>query len=184
MTLAGRAAIKEAQVLIGAQRHLTKWNKKNVEAIEIDKSLSKIADFIKENIDKKIVVLASGEPTMYGIASYLRKYFDVEVISGISSIQYLFSKIEMNMNDLYITSTHGKYADFSKLNEFEKVAMVTDNNINPQKIAQELMKIKSNKKMIVGENLSYKNEKIYAFDDLGKVLEHDDFAMNVVLIYE
>jgi cobalt-precorrin-7 (C5)-methyltransferase len=184
MTFAGKAAIDEAEVLIGARRHLEKWNKNGVEAVAIDKSLGRIVEYIRQNAGKKVVVLASGEPALYGIASYLRKNFEVEVISGISSVQYLFSKIEMNMNDLYITSTHGKQVSLEFLDGFKKVAMVTDNIINPQKIAHELIKIKSKKKMIVGENLSYTGEKIYEFDDLRQAESHEDFGMNVVIIYE
>jgi cobalt-precorrin-7 (C5)-methyltransferase len=184
MTFAGKAAIDDAEVLIGAQRHLDKWNKNGAESLVIDKSLSRIAEHVKENTGKSIVVLASGEPTLYGIASYLRKHFEVEVISGISSVQYLFSKTDLNMNDLYITSTHGKQADFEFLDGFKKAALVTDGIINPQKIASELIKIKSTKKMIVGENLSYGNERIYEFDDLRQAERHEKFGMNVVIIYE
>ena len=184
MTYEGKKAIDDAQVLIGAQRHLDKWGKSGTKTIVIDKSLSCIAGYIEGNADEKIVVLASGDPSLYGIAAYLRRHFELEVISGISSMQYLFSKIEINMNDLYITSTHGKHADFKHLDSLKKVAMVTDSNINPQKIAGELIKINSNKKMIVGENLSYENEKIYLFDDLRQAERHEDFGMNVVIIYE
>ena len=184
MTFEGKKAIQDAQVLIGAQRHLDKWSKSGAKTIVVDKSLSRIADYIKEHADEKIVVLASGDPSLYGIASYLRKHFELEVISGISSVQYLFSKIDINMNDVYITSSHGKQVDFRRLDSFKKAAMVTDRNINPQKIAAELTRINSKKRMIVGENLSYENEKIHTFENLGEAAEHEDFGMNVVIIYE
>ena len=120
MTYEGKKAIDNAHVLIGAQRHLDKWGKSGIKTIVIDKSLSSIADYIKDNADENIVVLASGDPSLYGIAAYLRRHFELEVINGISSVQYLFSKININMNDLYITSTHGKQVDFKQLDSFKK----------------------------------------------------------------
>jgi len=184
MTNEASAAIECAEVLIGAKRHLEKLDVQNKKCVCIDKNLDKVVDYIKANTDLNIAVLASGEPALYGIASYLRKHFEVNVISGISSVQYLFSKISINMNDIYITSTHGKEVDFEFINSLSKVAMVTDRKMNPRVMAKELIKLGSKKKMIVGERLCYEDEKIYCFDDLHDVACHDEFDMNVVVVYD
>ncbi len=44
----------------------------------------------------------------------------LNVVSGISSLQYIFSKIYVDMNDVYITSSHGKVPDFDYILSHKK----------------------------------------------------------------
>ncbi len=172
--------IESADIIVGAKRHLTDSKK---EQFELTGNLKSALDFIEKNKDKEIVVLASGEPKLYGIAKYLSKYFEINVISGISAIQYIFSKINLDMNDLYITSSHGKEPDIDLIAKHSKVAMVTDEKNSPAVIAEKLLKKGFDKKMIVGENLSYNDEKISYFESLEDVV-NKTFNMNTIVIYD
>lgn len=186
LTEEGKRAIATSKVLIGGKRNLESFSDFEGEKIELGNNLSEVVTYIREHKEKKtICVIASGDPLIYGIGKYLLSQFDKEelvIIPGISAIQYFFSKIPLDMNDLYITSSHGKQPDFNKILAMEKVAMVTDKVIGPSEIAEEIIKRKLNKVLWIGENLSYNNEKVTKAkpeEVIGR-----KFEMNVVVIVD
>ena len=87
------------------------------------------------------------------------------------------------MNDLYITSSHGKRPDFDYILSHKKVCMVTDNKIGPHEISNEIIKRGLKKTVVVGENLSYDNEQI-TIGSPEDILNIEKFDMNVVVILD
>lgn len=178
--------IYSSEVLIGGRRNLESIEDFKGEKIVLSTNLKEILDYLKQNLDKKISVIASGDPSIYGIGKYLSENIDnkkLNIVSGISSLQYIFSKIYVDMNDVYITSSHGKVPDFDYILSHKKVCMVTDSKIGPHEISLEIKKRNLKKIVVVGENLSYENEKI----TIGKpdeILEVKKFDMNVVVILD
>jgi cobalt-precorrin-7 (C5)-methyltransferase len=83
------------------------------------------------------------------------------------------------MNDLYITSSHGKQPDFDFIFQHDKVAMVTDKVVGPFQIAQEIQQRGLSRTLIVGENLSYPDERLHF---LQPEQVQPDYDMNVVVI--
>lgn len=182
--------IEESDVIIGGKRHLESLGKytKNKEHFYISADLSKVIEFINENRNKKISLVVSGDTGFYSFLAFIKKHFcdsELEVIAGISSLQYMFAKISDFWNDAYISSVHGKNFDYvSKLREYEKIGLLTDFSKNtPQNIAKKLFENGfENAKIFVGENLSYENEKIYEFK-VSKLKDYEKkFGMNVVII--
>jgi cobalt-precorrin-7 (C5)-methyltransferase len=185
-TKLGEKLIYNSDIIIGGKRNLDSINDFKGEKIELSTNLKEIVEYLKINKDKNISVIASGDPSIYGIGKYLSNNIDksnLNIVSGISSIQYIFSRICVDMNDLYITSSHGKIPDFDYILKHTKVCMVTDNKIGPREIANEILKRSLNKVMVVGENLSYDNEKI-TISKPKEILEIEKFDMNVVVILD
>lgn len=186
LTAKGKEAIVTSDVLIGGRRNLESLQPLfSGETLEIGNNLKEILQFIKMNYKyKKITVVASGDPMTYGIGKYLSEQLEVgsfQIISGISAITYMFSQIPMNMNDVYITSSHGKMPNFPFILAHEKVAMVTDDKIGPYEIANEIIKSGLKKVMWIGENLSYENECITRLRP-EEVKSSKNYEMNVVVI--
>lgn len=185
-TKLGEKLIYNSDVIIGGRRNLETITNFKGEKIELNTNLKEIVEYIKNNKEKNISVIASGDPSIYGIGKYLSNNFDksdLNIVSGISSMQYIFSKICVDMNDLYITSSHGKSPDFDYILNHKKVCMVTDNKIGPKEIAKEILKRNLDKVMIVGENLSYDNEKITIAKPI-EIIAIEKFDMNVVVILD
>ena len=186
ITEVGKKIIAKSDVLIGGKRNLEIFENFCGEKIVLGANLVEIKNYINENIEKNITVIASGDPSVYGIGKYLSKNVDnekMEIIPGISSMQYMFSRIKVDMNDLYMTSSHGREPDFDYLLSHSKVCMVTDLKIGPREIAREIIKRDLKKNMAVGENLSYDNEKI----TIGKpedILKIENYDMNIVVILD
>lgn len=186
ITKLGEKLIQNSDVVIGGKRNLESIVDFEGEKIEISSNLKEIVEYINNNKHKQISVIASGDPLIYGIGRYLSKNIDKEdlnIVSGISSLQYIFSKIHIDMNDLYITSSHGKTPDFDYVLSHKKVCMVTDKIIGPKEICKQILDRNLEKTIVVGENLSYDNERI-TIGSPEDILNLEDFDMCVVVILD
>lgn len=186
LTLGAEQIIHKAQVIIGAKRNLESIKDFKGLQVELGSNLSALLDYLEANSEKDIAVLASGDPLIYGIGKYLAAHISkdkLQIISGISAIQYMFSRVPLDMNDLYMTSSHGKTPDFDRVLAYPKVAMVTDEVVGPCEIAREILKRNLAKVMIVGENLTYPDEKIVHFKPL-ELTDEMKFNRNVVVILD
>lgn len=144
--------------------------KRAVESIEfikkpkcIAKSLKSILNFAKENKDKEICVVASGDPLFYGIADYLNKNYvgDIKVVPGISSFQYMMCKLGKSWQKAKLASLHGREENFIKvIEENETSIWLTDNKNTPDVICKSIVKAGIKAQVYIGENLSYEDEKI------------------------
>ena len=186
ITLRAVQIIKDSTIIIGSGRQLElakKYNQ-NANIVKYEK-ITDIIKILKENIDKTISVLASGNPSLYGIADFIIKnmnpFEDIEIISGISSVEYLFSKLKITMNDLYITSFHGRKLDEEMVLKSKKTAFFTDNKTSLYDIAQIYLKNELNPIFIIGENLSYPNEKIIKLR-ADEIKVDDEFKMYILIV--
>ena len=148
----------------------------------LDADLLGLLEWLDSNKHRAIVVLASGDPLLYGIGKLLAANFSAEelhIVPGISAIQYLCAKVALDMNDLFLTSSHGREPDFDWIFQHDKVAMVTDGIIGPRAIADALQQRGLSRTLIIGENLSQSNERIYRLPAEQVAARYD---MNVVVI--
>lgn len=161
--------LEQCDVVVGFKRAL--------DSLEIDdckksymKKLADVDKFISEESkndnsisQKNVAIVASGDPTFYGITNYIKNKAQVpfEVIPGISSFQYLTSKVQLPWNNAYVGSLHGRSDDFvHKVKEHEAAIWLTDKEKNPSHLCEILNREKIDVEVIIGENLSYEDEKI------------------------
>lgn len=182
--------IEKSDVVIGGKRHIESLGKyaENKEYCYIKADLQKILEFIEQNRNKKISLILSGDTGFYSMLTFMRKHFEareLNVIPGISSIQYMFAKVSDYWNNAFVSSVHGRETDYvEKLREFGKVGLLTDKKNTPQKIADRLVGAGMGEAVIfVGENLSYENEKILEMRAREMREVKKEFEMNVVVIY-
>lgn len=179
--------IEKSDVIIGGKRNLKSVNTKNMKTLEITGSLTNIIDYIKCNKDKeKISVVVSGDTGFYSLLKFIKKHFsdsELNVIPGISSMQYMFSKVKETWDDAFIGSVHGRELNITeKVRNYRKVGLLTDKVNTPQNIAKRLKEAHiENVKIYVGENLSYDNEKI-TYGSIEDIIYEKDFEMSVVII--
>ena len=182
--------IEKSDVIIGGIRHIESLGKcaENKEYCYINADLQRILDFIEQNRNKKISLILSGDTGFYSMITFMKKHFradELNVIPGISSIQYMFAKISEYWNDAFISSVHGREVNYiEKLREFKKIGLLTDKKNTPQKIAEALVEAGMEEAIIfVGENLSYENEKITKMKAREMMKIEKEFEMNVAVIY-
>jgi cobalt-precorrin-7 (C5)-methyltransferase len=132
-----------------------------------------------------IGILASGDPSFYGITEWLRqtyagKSFAIAVEPGISSTQLLFAKAGIPMHDYFMTSLHGRTDALQALMQHPRLCLLTDRTHTPYAIAAYCLAQGSDPRIIVGERLSYPDEQIT--DARASVIEDRDYQMSVVII--
>lgn len=165
--------MKKSDVIVGFKRAIDSLDFIDNKKIYINK-LSDIDKFIcdKENKDiltnekskvTNISIVASGDPTFYGITNYIKNKssLEIKVIPGISSFQYLTCKLNMSWNNAYLGSLHGRKEEFLDIiNKNNLSIWLTDKENNPSVLCKILHEAKVNCKVIIGEDLSYENEVI------------------------
>ncbi len=157
--------LKEADYILGFERAL-----KSLDFIYGEKVyMKKLSDLDKFIIDKSeyenkiICIVASGDPTFYGITNYIKNKttMEFEIIPGISSFQYLTSKVKLPWNNAVLGSLHGRKDEFlKKVNENNMTIWLTDKENNPCELCKILHKNNVDCTVIIGENLSYDDEVI------------------------
>lgn len=164
LTPAAQEVINSASVLVGARRHLAQFADFDGETLSLGADITALLGWLAVRLDKQVVVLASGDPLLFGIGKRLLDHFGTEqvrVIPGISAVQYLCARAGINMNDMWLTSSHGRQVDFDQLVQQHKVAMVTDRLCGPREIAAGLVaRGAGHRWMVIGENLAMDNERI------------------------
>lgn len=169
LTLKGQQILLEADLVIGAKRHLESLKgliPTGTETLESKGYIDEVRRHIDRALDqgrRKIAVLASGDPLIYGIGQKLREaYLQTTIISGISAIQYFFTMLPFPLQDVLITSSHGRPFDVGLAINNPVLAMVTDQKIHPGVIAKALAGLDQPFKgrLYIGRNLGYPDESL------------------------
>ena len=191
LSTAGIDCIKEAEIVVGSTRQLSdlKTIISEKQEIYILGKLTELIVYLKENTERKITIIVSGDTGYYSLVPYLSKNLSkdiLNIIPNISSYQYLFSKIGENWQNFRLASVHGREFDYVKNIDDEDIAglvLLTDDIQNPYEVSKNLYNSGvRNLTVIVGENLSYDNEKItiLEIEDYEKL--NRKFDMNVLVL--
>lgn len=154
--------MNKSDIIIGFKRAIDALDFINNKKIYINK-LNDIDKFIcsEENKYNNISIVASGDPTFYGITNYIKSktLLEIEIIPGISSFQYLTCKLKMPWNSAYLGSLHGRCGEFlEKINDNQLSIWLIDKENNPAVLCKILHEAEIKCKVIIGENLSYEDE--------------------------
>ena len=185
MTPAARDAVENADALVGGKRHLAQFPAFSGETFALGANIPELLAWIASRPDKNVAILASGDPLFYGIGTRMVAHFGlarVRIIPGISAVQYLCAQAGIDMNEMWLTSSHGRRVNVDELARHNKVAMVTDNQCGPKDIAAQLVaRGKGHRWMVIGENLAMENERIHWLP-VSEVKV--DYEMNAVVILD
>lgn len=191
LSMVGIESIKNAEIIIGSKRQFSDLESLISERQEIYilGKLNILIEYLKENLNKKISIIVSGDTGFYSLIPYLSKNLSkdiLNVIPCISSYQYLFSQLKENWQNYRLASIHGR--DFNYLKhiedeEIEGLILLTDDIQNPYEVAKKIYENNiRNIEVIVGENLSYENEKITRVDIENFEFLNRKFDMNVLVL--
>lgn len=183
LTLEGKKALNEAELLIGAKR-MTEAVQKPGQMVLHEYRSEKIVEYIREHPKYRTVAIAlSGDVGFYSGAKKLIDQLDgnVEVICGISSVVYFMSKIGLSWDDAKIVSAHGRNCNLiSLIRHNPKVFSILGTKDGVAVLASRLVYYgMGDVTLYVGENLSYENEKIF-HDKAANLTEYRGDALSVV----
>jgi precorrin-6Y C5,15-methyltransferase (decarboxylating) len=134
--------IGKAAVMIGHQRHLDIFPDFAGEKMPLD-DLPEVLEFLKKT-EKRVVMLASGDPTFFGVSRFLLRNLPkerIEIFPNVTSMQYAFARIKEPWDDAIFVSVHGRgmHPAVDKIIAAEKACVLTDRINTPAAIAAELI---------------------------------------------
>lgn len=184
--------LKRAEILAGGKRHLEAFPDFKGARILLEGPLEDFLQLVKKNSEeKRVAVLASGDPFFFGIGRRLASCLGKErllTFPNTTSVQALFAALGEAWEDVTVLSLHGgaclsKPAHWLRaVREKSKVALFTDPHRPPAWVAQQLLEAGiSDRSLIVGENLGLPTESIHHLSLEAAATRH--FApLNIVVV--
>ena len=106
-----RGLIDEAEVLVGGERHLSKVPLGGEQRIDWDGDFDAAFDKIEKMKDRRVVVLASGDPLHYGVGANIVRRFgadQVNVIPAPGAFSLVAADLGWPLADVKCLTVHGR----------------------------------------------------------------------------
>lgn len=187
LTFAARERIREAEILFGGRRWLNLFADATARKNAIGNNLAEVVASIEANSGQRIVVLASGDPNLYGIARYLVDRLGketVEIIPNVSAMQLAFARIKECWDDATIVSVHGRPIEeiIESVRASRKVGIFTDHEHTPAAIARCLLANGiDGYRAFVCQNLGDDGERVIE-TDLEQLCNQESEPLNVLIL--
>ncbi|UZE97485.1 precorrin-6y C5,15-methyltransferase (decarboxylating) subunit CbiE [Alkalimarinus alittae] len=171
---AAYSALMASDLVIGSKRQLDiikpLLTKREISpTLQLLPKLAELKKLITSAADKKVVVIASGDPLFYGIGRWFANHFALEELCyypAISSIQAACHAVGLSMQDVEVLSLHGRPVEKirSKLRKNQTLVILTDKKSTPHVLAAECAAAGFEQSTLwVCENLGYTQQQIRAF---------------------
>jgi len=182
-----RRLIESADLVVGEQHCLDLVGELAGRQISVSSNLDEVVEIISANRDKRIVILALGDPLFYGIAHYLwdkigKDHF--EIVPHVSIMQMAFARVKESWEDaLLVNLAHTSLEDlFNQIRGAETVGLFTTEELPPNAIAQRLLATGLDYfTAYVCENLGAPNERVTT-GDLETIAQHTYSPLNVLIL--
>ncbi|MCR5099702.1 MAG: precorrin-6y C5,15-methyltransferase (decarboxylating) subunit CbiE [Lachnospiraceae bacterium] len=189
VTAAGMIAIENAQLIIGSERMIEILPEVSARVVT-ELHTHEIYQVISEASEEKIAVLFSGDVGFYSGAEKLYEMLldgdedhKVDLIAGVSVLQYLAARLGLSWQDIKVISAHGRDIDPVKYAfTGKKVLFLTSSAEGLHEICAKLCDASfENKRVVVAERLGYEDENIiYCLVSEARDMPVDD--LNVLLV--
>lgn len=168
LTAEAKAAVAQAEVLVGAQRLFALFPDSTAERITFSGNLDSLIDDIGSKAGaRRIVVLVSGDP---GVCSLARRFIDAfgsdhcRVLPGISSIQVACARLGFDWWNARILSAHGRIPDdeVDSLARHEIVVLLVGGRNSVEWVARLLHSMEKTHAIWIMQDLSLPTEQVIA----------------------
>ncbi len=140
------AIVDRADVLCGGERQLALFPHHPAERLVIRTGMDVLAADLRAAADtgRRVVVLASGDPLLYGIGGTLRRYLPADrlrVHPNVGAAQLAWARIAEPWQDAGLASVHGRALApvVAAARRHRKLAILTDDEHTPAAIARALL---------------------------------------------
>jgi precorrin-6Y C5,15-methyltransferase (decarboxylating) len=169
--------VRSADILVGGRRHLAEFEGLASEKWPVGRDLDRLLAAVGSAMgEKSVVVLASGDPLLFGIGTRVIEALgpeNVTILPNISSIAAAFARLGMDWHDAALFSVHGRSETaglLRVLRERNKIAVLTDPVRTPGWLAGLLGEHRiTGFSMWVLERLGMEGERIQLFGDVREV---------------
>ncbi len=177
--------LEEAVLVAGGNRHLELLGVEGKRAVVLKGDLSEALGQIEET-EGPVVVLASGDPSFFGIVRLLVRRFgreNLRVLPGVSSVALAFARAGLTWDDAVTVSAHGRdpRRAVNVCRSHPKVAVLSSPEFGPADLARQLEGW--GRTFLVAERLGEADERVFrgAVTEIASMEWRDP---NVVLVLD
>lgn len=187
LTGVAKQLIQQAELLIGAENTLAAMDGVQAEQLEVGGDLEAVIDRIDQTADKRVVVLATGDPLFYGTARYLCDRLGkdrFEVLPHVSSMQLAFARVKESWDEAYLTNlaTQPLERVVEKVRTAQTVGVFTTEEVPPQRVAAALLENRIDYFTgYVCENLGSPDERV-THSELAELADQQFSPLNVMIL--
>ena len=163
----GRRLLVQAEVVIGADRHLAMVDTCAARKVRWDGVPDHLGELLAEQTGASIVVLASGDPNLFGIGVTLVEQLGVDAVDiepSVSSLQLALARARVPAAGAMLVSAHGRSlaAAAGQAAAARRAAILTDTRHDPAAVAAALVKagVESHARLLVCERLGGPDERV------------------------
>lgn len=166
----------KAENVIGNRRHLDLFRKilgedfKPARTVELRAEIEpdRLVEEVRESLaERPTLVLISGDPGYSRVTKLLKDNFPgnpIQIIPGLSSIQYLFAKLALSWNRAVFMNLVGRREELDEaLESGASIGIVADDRHDPAYIARHVFRVDPDRTIHVGMHLSEPGEVILTF---------------------
>jgi len=186
---AARTALEQAELIIGATAHLAAFLELAAEKRPYPSPMSGLPDLLRANAERRIAILASGDPLFFGIGSTLLRQFSPERLvfhPNVSSVQAAFARLGRPWQQAQWVSLHGRpLASLRAALQGNRLyALLTDRDSSPSAIARVLVETGFGESTLwVAEDLGADRERFRSFRAVELADTEAEFSpLNVVIV--
>jgi precorrin-6Y C5,15-methyltransferase (decarboxylating) len=144
LTNLARQLVGTADLLIGSERSLRHVEQSNAERVVLGGDLDALVERVAEAANRRVVILATGDPLFYGTARYLCDRLGkdrFEVVPHVSSMQLAFARVKESWDEAYLANLATQSLDHvvEKTRTAVKVGLFTTDECPPQRVAATLL---------------------------------------------
>ena len=188
LTSRAKEILASADLLIGSDHALGLVPEAKAERSRIGPDLQEVVRTLETNYgQKRLVVVASGDPLFYGVARYLCDKLGkdrFEVLPHVSSMQLAFARIKESWEEAYLTNlaTHPLETVLDRIRTAETVGLFTSQEEDPPTIARQLLSRGLDYfRAFVCENLGAPDERVTQ-GELDEIKEMEFAPLNVMIL--
>jgi len=187
VVLPARQLVEQAQLLVGAESTLAKIPPTKGERLAVGGNLDEAVERIARAGDKRVVVLASGDPLFYGVARYLCDKLGkdrFEVVPHVSSMQLAFARVKESWEEAFLTNLANRPLDqvIEKIRVATKAGLFTSDAYPPKAVAKALLDRRIDYfSAYVCENLGSPDERVTQ-GELAEIAAQEFSPLNVMVL--
>jgi precorrin-6Y C5,15-methyltransferase (decarboxylating) len=183
-----RELLQSAELILGSEPTLALVEGLPGQRLAIGANLAEVVHTLESNFaQKRMVVLAGGDPLFYGVARYLcdrlgKERF--EVWPHVSSMQLAFARVKESWEEAYLTNlaTHSLESVLDRIRTADTVGVFTSEEEPPRAIARQLLARGIDYfRGFVCENLGGPNERVTQ-GELSEIQEMEFDSLNVMIL--
>ena len=143
---AARTLVDTAEILVGGERHLAMVPSGDVERLTWQRPFSDTIGAIAARRGRRVVVLASGDPSWYGVGAVLARHFpigEMTILPHPGAFSLAAARLGWAIADCAVLSLHGRPVDTLRLHlaPHRRLLLLSEDGTTPRAVAHLLTEL-------------------------------------------